>query len=535
MNSPMHAVLAILSLSGIASAQQLLWQASSPFENYVEVATLGDLDRDGYADVLTICWVNGNDHRMRILSGQDGSILVDRSTPMVATYGGCGDFDGDGYPDYVIAWGAAGQPTRVQIWSPHLQQQLLLLTRQVTATEYAWGHIVAADLDLDGDGLPDVIVGSAARDDSTLRAYDHFGNPLYTIPVLAQYGIVARSILALGDLDGDGATDYVVGCWFDPTRRGLVALLSGRTGAVLHVRLGQQPNDILSRPLVRAGDVNGDGVPDYAVSNWGAAFRSLIEVHSGATGALLRQWSSTTYDIASSLVAGRDVDLDGIPDVVGGSVVYVNPSGWYGRVQTFSMRDQQLLAVIEPQVMQYCCYFADTMADLGIQPGSPYPVVAIADETSLSQLGRVQAWRLSPPGTQVLGAGCSSNGTPPTIGVRRVDTPAGVQSRIVLGSAPPGAFAWCAVAFAPDTTGGGVTVPLAMDPYGFANCTMLVPPVSAIAARVGPAGIESGYAQVDMPLPLVATLGTAYAAQWLVLDPTTLAYAATSRHEFRLQ
>jgi hypothetical protein len=151
---------------------------------------------------------------------------------------------------------------------------------------------------------------------------------------------------------------------------------------------------------------------------------------------------------------------------------------------------------------------------------------------------RIRVWRCSPLGTQIVGQGCSNPATIPTIGLRRVDAvpPASTDgSRIVLGSAPPDALALCAVAPVAATSGSGVNVPLLLDPLGLSGCTLLVPPVLAALRVTGSAGMDRGYADLDLPPALVPTAGTQYAAQWVVLDPVTLAYATTARYEFRVQ
>ena len=48
--------------------------------------------------------------------------------------------------------------------------------------------------------------------------------------------------------------------------------------------------------------------------------------------------------------------------------------------------------------------------------------------------------------------------------------------------------------------------------------------------------LGTGHAAVDLPYPLAASgLGVAAVGQWLVYDPATLGYAASQKHEVRLQ
>jgi hypothetical protein len=313
----------------------------------------------------------------------------------------------------------------------------------------------------------------------------------------------------------------------------MVILVSGRTGTVLRTTDGEQPGDRLCGPVAAVGDLDRDGRIDYAVGNyWGGGDR--INVYSGATGTILRQWVETTHDIGARFLCGPDADLDGIPDVISGSGNFVNSTPFRGRVQAFSSFDHQVLAHVEPYESNYRPEFAASMASLGVQRGSPDPVIAFTEVPPL-QLGthyrRIQAWRLSPPGTRVLGSGCSSRGQAPTIGIRRVTSATAETCRITLGSTMPSAFAWCLIGPASPIP------PLPLAPFGFPGCDLLVAPMWIAGRTTAAAGMPAGYAGVDVPLQLARIPTSAampYSAQWLLLDPLTLDYAASPRHEFAI-
>lgn len=254
------------------------------------------------------------------------------------------------------------------------------------------------------------------------------------------------------------------------------------------------------------GDLDGDNADDFIIGG--------NEFYSGVSrGAVI-------------LISGRT----GIP---------LRPPWVYGRARTLSSRDGQDLVQISnvPGVSEWGWSYAD----LGVQPGNPYPVFAIMDRPTVGgtmSWPRIRAVRCSPVGTSLVGQACASPGVVPTIGVRRVApvVPATVDtSRIVLGSAPTDSLALCVVAPFAATTGGGVTVPAQLDPLGIPGCTLLVPPVITALRLTGSSGMDRGYAAVDLAVPFVAAGGTRYAAQWVVLDPLSLGYAVTARYEFRVQ
>ena len=515
-----------------ARAQDLLWFRGHGRDHHPTnlARSFGDLDRDGYQDLLCSFEFNavssGPRDSMLVLSGRDGAVLDSNQTlgRGFVWADGVGDFDLDGYPDYGVV--VSSQPYYLVIWSPHLHQQLLRINNFT-------GRPVVS-MQIDGDGLPDLVSVVAPND---IQAFDRFGQPIWSFP-LAGLGLTVRDLLAFPDLDGDGVGEILVGSvdGLLTIARGSVAVLSGRRGTLLRIAYDGILGDLIGTPLARAGDVDGDGVEDYATGSYlGGVFsrRSVLDVFSGATGALLHEWA-TPYDLATSLVGGHDVDQDGRPDLIAGSTSYPISNFRLGRAQAFSPRDHQLLMHVEPSVDTYNGGYAINMADLGVQPGNPYPVFAVLDYYPAIPYSYLEVWRCAPAGSVVSGPGCTNVGEMPTIGVRRVDTNNGEQSRVVLGSARPGGWAFCVAAGAAETAYGGINVPFALDGLGFAGCTLLVPPTFSEQRTVGVTGVDRGYTAIDLPFRIDAA-GFGAALQWLILDRANGAYATTPRFEVHLQ
>lgn len=529
-----RALMAGLLLSGAVRAQELLWEVFSLTDAYTAISTFGDLDRDGCADLLAYCWPNwatSSFPNIRILSGRDGAVLHQH----VPYYGrphnfvGVGDFDGDGHPDYALA---SADPTTiyVEVWSPHRSQSLLVVSR--ARGSGGFGLYIIGDLDVNGDGLPDLVIGSVHSSDNNAYVYDHSGALLYIVPVRALGGFGVAGI-AIGDVTGDGCDDFLIsGSEPGGQNHGFIATISGRTGGVVRVVFGEQPGDFIGYPLCAVGDIDRDGKTDYATSNYWGSGRGVLTFYSGATGAILRHWTSNSLLFADRMIGGHDVDLDGVPDVIGSQI-----GGPGGRVRAFSSRDAQILVQTQPRGGSISPWYGRTLADLGVQPGNPYPVFALTEMPTPpgSVYQRIEAWRCSPLGTTVAGSACSSGSANPSIGLRPVGVGTGLSSRIVLGSAPPGSLAWCLVAPASASTFGGATLPLALDPLGFQGCQLFVPPLLTATHVVGSGGPDFGYAQVDLGTPLLPSGGSVWAAQWLVLDPLAMRHAATMRHEFRVR
>lgn len=531
-------------LAPIAPCQELLWQHSGNkflVGGYSWVAReFGDINRDGIRDLLALFEDQSGaslyPYKLRTLSGWDGAVLSEHFVGGPVTPVSAGDFDGDGACDYAYGLPQAYVPLNdVVVYSP--SRGIRLLTIQGVAAE-RFGEIVEVG-DFTGDGLADVLVASPSTIGlAAVRMFDHFGVLQYTFPMGS--AMVPYDLRAMPDIDGDGCAEFLIG-GFEYSlgyARGCVLNVSGRTGAIRHFNLDQQQYDRIGYPLTVCGDVDGDSVPDYSTGNYYGLGRGLEILFSGLTGAPLRQWEVPVQQYAGeshAKLGQLDVDLDGYPELIRGLPAYPSPNGWrIGRVDVRSWRDGQELMHIDPQGDCDPGYFCNYPADLGHQPGSPYPVMALIRKR-FQQEFTLEVWRLSPPGVTQSGSSCSTAPVAPTIGLRRVGTANGEQCRIVLGSAAPGALAWCVGSLASTSSFQGLALPISMDPLGFAGCQLQVAIDVSIGTLVGNARDDTGYAAIDLPWPMTGVGGLHLAAQWLVLDPATLGYSASRRMEFRIQ
>jgi len=516
-------------LAALTRGQELLWEVHSVsgVRHGGVYPEFGDYDGDGADDLL----VMGTDYRgpyplyiVRVFSGTTGALLDEMLHPYgFGGIGPIGDFDRDGIPDVMFGSGAGFG----EVWSLARRTALVRIFPLAPSGPYGTRAVSA---DCNGDGLPDIVGGDAT---GPIVVYDHSGAVLYSIPAVAM-GFIPVDIAVVGDLNGDGCDDFIVGAFEYVTGYGLgaVVLISGKTGTPLRIHWGQQPYDFLSEKVRAAGDVDGDGVMDYAAGNGNAPYRHLVMVWSGATGSLLRQWSSPVTELTGLILSDMDIDLDARPDVLSVVPAYLNPSGLRGRVRTLSSRDGQDLVRFESQ--QYTASWGQTYATLGVQPGNPYPVFAICDDPVIPPYNnwqRIRVYRCSPQGTSFVGAGCTTTGVQPTIGIRRVDAQPTDHGRLLLGSAPPNALAVLVVA--PATA--SLPAPVALDFLGLPGCDLLVTPAILEQRITGAAGMDRGYAAVDFPAAMAATGGVKFAAQWVVFDPVTGQHATTQRYEFRVQ
>ena len=218
-----------------------------------------------------------------------------------------------------------------------------------------FGYALAVLGDLDGDAVPDLLVGApeeqASEDPFRVQGRAHVlsgatGDPLYTLvspneqPQLVGYrGDFGAAVVALGDLDGDGTGDVAVGAPGDSPEEeegvGAAYVFSGATGTLLHTLA--HPDALyqagFGAALARLGDVDGDSVDDVGVGAFESGTRLTCEsdfatsgmayVFSGATGELLYEVAPTsgceTY-FGVSIAGVGDVDGDERSDFAVGSL-----------------------------------------------------------------------------------------------------------------------------------------------------------------------------------------------------------------------
>src|SRR5688572_3987854 len=79
-----------------------------------------------------------------------------------------------------------------------------------------------------------------------------------------QPDLFGASLAGLGDCNGDGHADLLVGSPRSADRLGSAFLLSGKDGSVMHRVAGDEPGGYFAITVRAAGDRNRDGTPDFA-------------------------------------------------------------------------------------------------------------------------------------------------------------------------------------------------------------------------------------------------------------------------------
>src|SRR5258705_6656462 len=87
---------------------------------------------------------------------------------------------------------------------------------------------------------------------------------IFAVARADEWNGLRSSLSSAGDIDGDGVPDLMVASR-DSTRSGVVWILSGRNGALLRTLEGARPCDGFGSSMALVGDLDGDGSPDMVV------------------------------------------------------------------------------------------------------------------------------------------------------------------------------------------------------------------------------------------------------------------------------
>jgi hypothetical protein len=403
---------------------------------------------------------------------------------------------------------------------------------------YDWGgDDLLGDLDTDGDGKPNLIVSVERETTKEGALYVYGGGGLsYRLPV--HHG--NTNLGKVGDIDRDGCDDF--GFWYSV--QDVVRVVSGRTGAVLLTARGDLPNDHIGKGAIAAcGDVDGDGIPDFAASSFGSiASNCLVRVFSGRDASALFTFrkafppNGSGFNFGEHIASGFDLDQDGIQDLVVGGCQYFCDLTRYvgGRLYVYLLRDGREIEICTPDLpsIQWFTHFGMETAVGKPHPGHPFPVFACGEASygqggnPLSFRGRVTLFRLPPAALRPHGQACEGTlGRAPRAGM--VDLGA-TGVRMHLSDAPPGAAA-VLLAGTSNRSWGSIALPLRLDPWGFVGCALETSVLVTCPTLTGRQGNRAGYASLDLPVPIAATVPARMVyAQWLVLGSGVQAPGALS-------
>ena len=179
--------------------------------------------------------------------------------------------------------------------------------------------------DLDGDGDLDILVGDSFFGSPGISVLKNNGDQTFAAPVY--YPVPLQEVVggvALSDFDGDGDLDAfaTIRGSFDQMTKIKVWRNNGdgTFAAPIEFTTGQGPAGIV------IADFTGDGKPDVITANYGGSSISLLR-HNGLNGQQAGFLPPVSFNATNHAekIATADVNGDGILDVVVGETVDIGP------------------------------------------------------------------------------------------------------------------------------------------------------------------------------------------------------------------
>ncbi|MGE3310173.1 MAG: FG-GAP-like repeat-containing protein [Limisphaerales bacterium] len=353
------------------------------------VSILGDVNRDGYADVGINSTSNRGgpflQGRITIHYGSpeglsfhpNWSLEGDETLKEVWYVAPAGDVNGDGFADVVIgARDPAGTPSHAGcILVFHGATQGLARepswSRHGTQAGELYGESARRAGDVNRDGFGDLIVGSMNHDGREVddgRVEVFFGGPTGLAPapgwvathtpkphpgiVAGRYQLFGNSVDAAGDVNGDGIADLVAAGWFVSNGEECEGRVFGWHGSPDGPRAAfdwsaesDQAQALFGNCVAGVGDVNGDGFDDVLIAamhmDRGQLNEGLVALYHGSARGLSR-WPAWTAEgdetmaaFGAQVASLGDVNRDGLADFAVGSARHQKEGRVVGEVRVY--------------------------------------------------------------------------------------------------------------------------------------------------------------------------------------------------------
>ncbi len=265
---------------------------------------LGDVDGDGDVDAVV---ADAGGGKVLVYSGRAGVMALGAALDVGGTPGppALADMDGDGRPDLVLLSGAPGGAARLAA----LASGNLVTVRLNGPSGFGAGvpyplgaSPVAVDAgDLDGDGATDLLLGTRAPDGVSVLLGDGAGGFAATV---AAGACADPAGVRLADLDGDGDLDAAAACRGSGSVEVLLNAGDGTLGPAASYPAGGAPG------ALAVGDVDGDGRPDLVTAS--AETRQVSVLPGGPAGTF---GAPVRFTVPGSPAGLALTDLDGDGDL----------------------------------------------------------------------------------------------------------------------------------------------------------------------------------------------------------------------------
>ncbi|MCK5833350.1 FG-GAP repeat protein [bacterium] len=338
------------------------------------IASIGDINGDGYTDLAigapgsyqvsdfkgqVSIYLGGNDPTKAAFD-----LVGDKAGDRFGTaISACGDINGDGIDDFAV--GASKNDDsgidagKVYIYFGGKQFDTVPDITLMGERYNDWfGTSLAGGEDLNGDNVPDLLVGASyGGKNYSGVVYVFLGGNNLTTPAVVIEGessgdSFGERIAILGDVSGDGVSDFAVSSYYHNAagqrNSGKVYFYQG--GSIISVKPwqtvdGKRPQANFGFALASAGDVNGDGTPDIAIGAPGDGPNTEGVAYIYAGGPVIRDPIATIYgqnpkDLYGYDICSGSVNGDKFSDVLIGTPFADIGDYRSGRVEVFQGSDK---------------------------------------------------------------------------------------------------------------------------------------------------------------------------------------------------
>jgi len=345
------------------------------------VAPAGDIDADGYSDIIVGArwYTNGQ--------GQDaeGAAFIYRggsnglqpnptiiegnqyNAAMGNKVSSAGDVNGDGYSDVLIGaylydvFTGVSTLTDAGVVNLYLGSPTGIKPQPELSVPGKnndhMGSSIACAGDVNGDGYSDILLGAEFYDNGQFNEGGVFvfhgskngvvGDPASTLESNQGDGWFGTAVASAGDVNGDGYSDILIGCYtYDDGQKdeGLVFVYNGSVDGIgtkdAVTLTGSAGGSLMGASVASAGDVNSDGFDDVIVGapdyDYNGTFGGIAVLYYGSINGidpgnkLVLSKNKTSGLFGCSVAAAGDVDGNGFGDIIIGAKGYTNGENFEG-------------------------------------------------------------------------------------------------------------------------------------------------------------------------------------------------------------
>jgi hypothetical protein len=285
---------------------------------YPVSATISDLDNDGKPDLII---TNAVSNSMSVLRNT-GMLNISFNTKTEYTTGIdpkkaiTADLDGDGKQDVVVINFNSGNASAISVFQNTSTSGTISFAPKV---DYSTGNgsLGIAIADMDGDGKPDIIVGSGNS-----GFYSFFKNTSISAGNISfapkqDYVYFNRADnIVLSDIDDDGRPDLIT----SNSSEGTISILRNTSTDGVFSLAERIDYTVGSFPsYIMTGNLDNDGKPDIVLTNYSSKNLSILKNNSSPGNTSFNP--QVNYSIDATNIALADFNGDGKVDLFTGSTI----------------------------------------------------------------------------------------------------------------------------------------------------------------------------------------------------------------------